>query len=84
MERQGLISTKKDMARKNWLRVSLTKKGEEALEHWATTTEVPDALSVLSKTEREALRTGTKRLHSKGVELLRRFQHDPYSEPLFW
>jgi DNA-binding MarR family transcriptional regulator len=84
MEAQGLLSTKKDMKRKNWLRLSLTKKGEEALKRWSTATETPDALSVLSAKEREALNATTKKLHSEGLELLRRFRPDPYSEPLFW
>src|SRR5512136_2087467 len=48
METQGLLSTKKDMKRKNWVRVSLTKKGQEAVKLWATATEVPDAFSCLS------------------------------------
>jgi DNA-binding MarR family transcriptional regulator len=84
METQGLLTTKRDMKRKNWVRVSLTKKGEEALKRWATATVVPDALSCLSKKEAEALYTITKKLHNRGLELLRQMQPDPYSEPLFW
>ena len=84
MEAQGLVSTKKDMKRKNWLRVSLTKKGEEALKRWATATVVPDALDCLSKKEQETLFTITKKLHARGLELLRDMQPNPYSEPLFW
>jgi DNA-binding MarR family transcriptional regulator len=84
METQGLVSTKKDMKRKNWLRVSLTKKGEEALKRWSTATVVPDALNCLSKKETEMLYAITKKLHNKGLELLRQMQPDPYAEPLFW
>lgn len=84
MEAQGLVSTKKDMKRKNWLRVSLTKKGEEALKRWSTATMVPDALNSLSKKEQESLYTITKKLHNRGLELLRQMQPDPYAEPLFW
>ena len=84
MEAQGLVSTKKDMKRKNWLRVSLTKKGEEALKRWSTATVVPDALNCLTKKETEMLYTITKKLHNKGLELLRQMQPDPYAEPLFW
>ena len=84
MESQGLVSTKKDMKRKNWLRVSLTKKGEEALKSWASATTVPDSLNVLSKKEVEALQTITRKLHNRGIELLRQMQPDPYAEPLFW
>ena len=84
MEAQGLVVTKKDLERKNWLRLSLTRKGEAALRRWSTATMVPDALSCLSKKEMEALYTITQKLHNKGLELLRKMQPDPYSEPLFW
>ncbi len=84
METQGLLTTKRDMKRKNWLRVSLTKKGEEALKRWASANTVPDALSCLSKKESEALYTITKKLHNRSLELLRQMQPDPYAEPLFW
>jgi len=84
MEVQGLVSTKKDMERKNWVRVSLTKKGDEAYRRWSTSTKVPDALSVLSKKEKEALRTITQRLHWEGLGLLREMQRSPYDVQLFW
>ena len=84
METQGLVSTKKDMKRKNWLRVSLTRKGEEVLKRWAKSTSVPDALGSLSKEESKMLYTITKKIHIRGLELLRKMQPDPYAEPLFW
>src|SRR5512137_2634821 len=83
MEVQGLVTTKKDMKRKNWLRVSLTKKGDEAVKLWANATEVTDVRSCLSKRESEALYTITKKLHSKSLEALRNMQPDPYAERLF-
>jgi len=84
MEARGLMSTRKDMKRKNWVRLSLTKKGEEALKRWSTATMVPDALSCLSKKEREVLDTITQKLHKKGLELLREIQPNPYSEALLF
>jgi DNA-binding MarR family transcriptional regulator len=85
METQGLLTTKRDVKWENWVRVSLTKKGEEAIERWSTTTMVPDVtFSCLSKKERDMLFTITKKLHNKSLELLRQVQPDPYSEPLFW
>ena len=84
MEAQGLVTTKRDMKRKNWLRVSLTKKGEEALKQWVAASEVPDIMSCLTKRESEALYTITKKLHNKALEMLRKMQPDPYAEPLFW
>ena len=84
METQGLLTTKRDLKRKNWLRVSLTKNGEEALKRWSTATIVPDAISCLSKKESDALYTITQKLHNRSLELLRQMQPDPYAEPLFW
>jgi len=84
MEAQELVSTKKDLKRKNWVRVSLTKKGEKAVKIWANTHEVPDTVFSLSKKETDALYSITDKLHNRSLEMLRKFQPDPYREPLFW
>jgi len=85
MEAQGLVTTKKDMKRKNWLRVSLTRKGEEALKLWANATEVPDILSCLSKRETETMYTASRKVHAKGMELLRKMQSNPFdTEAELW
>jgi len=84
MEVQGLVSTKKDMERKNLVRVSLTKKGEKAVKGWVTATVVPDVMGSLSKKEADALNKATQKLHSGGLELLRKMQRDSRGEPLFW
>jgi DNA-binding MarR family transcriptional regulator len=85
MEDNGLVKTKRDLQRKNWLRVSLTTKGDEALQRWPTATMVPDTVvSALSKKELETVHLVTKKLHAAGLKLLRQMQPDPYAEPLFW
>jgi DNA-binding MarR family transcriptional regulator len=84
MEAQGLVSTKRNLKRKNWLRVSLTKKGEEAVERWSTTTTVADTFSCLSKRESEAFYKTTQKLHIEALKVLRQMQPDPYAEPLSW
>ena len=85
MEAQGLVSTKKDMKRKNWLRVSLTKKGEEALKLSASATEVPDLLSCLSKEDTEAMYAVSQKLYAKSLELLRKMQSSPFdTQPYLW
>ena len=84
MESQGLLTTRRDLKRKNWVRVSLTKKGEEAIKGWVTATMVPDIMGSLSKKEADALYKATQKLHNGGLELLRKMRPDPYSEPLFW
>jgi DNA-binding MarR family transcriptional regulator len=85
MEAKGLLKTRHDLKRKNWLRISLTSKGEEALQRWPTVTVVPDTLtSSLSKRELETLRATTKKLHAVGLKLIREMQNDRYAEPLLW
>jgi MarR family multiple antibiotic resistance transcriptional regulator len=84
MESQGSVSTKRDMKRKNWVRVSLTKKGEEAVKGWVAATVVPDIMDSLPKKEAEALDRATQKLHNRGLGLLRKMRPDPYSEPIFW
>src|SRR5512136_854895 len=85
METQGLVSTKKDMKRKNWVRVSLTKNGEEAVKLWANATEVPDILSCLKKNETEMMYAASRKIHAKGLELLRKMQPDPFdTEAFLW
>ena len=81
METRGLVSTNRDLKRKNWVRVSLTRKGEEAMKRWATATEVPDDVFCLSKREATALHMITKKLHQRSLGMLRKMQPDPYSEP---
>src|SRR5512139_57056 len=84
MEKRGLVSTKRDLKRKNWVRVSLTKKGDEALKRWYATTVVPDAFSSLSEEEVQIFRTVTDRLRARSLELIRQLNRDHYDELLFW
>ena len=84
METQGLVSTKKDLKRKNWVRVSLTKKGREALKLWATKTMVPDVMSCLSKKEADMLLVIIERLKKRYREVLRGVKTAPSSDALLW
>jgi len=83
MEAQGLVKTTKDLRRKNWVRVSLTKKGEEAHKRQMTQKAARDATSCLSKKEIDALNAICKKLRANGAELIRQMQPSPYSDPLF-
>jgi DNA-binding MarR family transcriptional regulator len=83
MEAQGLVSTKKDMKRKNWVRVSMTKKGEEAFKSQWSQRAAMNVTSCLSQKDNQALDAMCKKLHRKGTELIREMQPSPYSEPLF-
>ena len=80
MEAQGLVKTKKDLQRKNWVRVSLTKKGEQAFERqWSAKTTM-NVTSCLSKKENDELDAICKKLRSKGAELIRNLQPSPYTD----
>jgi DNA-binding MarR family transcriptional regulator len=83
MEAQGLVKTTKDLARKNWVRVSLTRKGDEAFKRQMNEKTARNATSCLSKKEIDALNTICKRLRAKGAELIRQMQPGPYSDSLF-
>jgi len=83
MEDQGLVNTTKDLQRKNWVRVSLTKKGEEAFKRQLGARTSLNAISCLSENEIDTLHTTCKKLRVKGIELIRQMQRGPYSDPLF-
>jgi DNA-binding MarR family transcriptional regulator len=83
MEAQGLVKTTKDLQRKNWVRVSLTKKGEEAYKRQMTQKAAREATSCLSKNEIDALNAICKKLRAKGAELIRQIQPSPYSDSRF-
>jgi DNA-binding MarR family transcriptional regulator len=83
MEAQGLVNATKDLQRKNWVRVSFTKKGEDAFKRQLSARTSLNAASCLSKQEIDTLNATCKKLRVKGVELIRQMQRDPYSDPLF-
>jgi len=83
MEAQGLVKTNRDLQRKNWVRVSLTKKGEVAFKRQLSARTSLNATSCLSKKEIDALNATCKKLRVKGFELIRQMQRGPYSDSLF-
>jgi DNA-binding MarR family transcriptional regulator len=85
MEVNGLLKTSRDLKRRNRVRVSLTKSGEEAYYSWLSATGVPNGVwACLSREELDMLRTITRKLRDKGIELLQQMESDTYDEPLFW
>ena len=83
MEAEGLIKTTRDMERKNWVRVSLTRKGREAWERQAGERTARSATACLSETELDQLSAICKKLRNRGAELVRQMQPSPYRDPLF-
>ena len=82
MEAQGLVSTKKDMRRKNWVRVSLTKKGQEAFNRQITQKLTRNVTSCLSKKEKNAIAPICDKLRVHAAQMIRQMQLDPYSDLL--
>jgi DNA-binding MarR family transcriptional regulator len=83
MEANGLVKTTRDLKRKNWLRVSLTKKGDEAFKRQWSEKATMNVTSCLSKREEDELNAICKKLHGKAAELIRDLQPTPYGETLF-
>jgi len=82
MEEQGLIKKTKDLKRKNLVRVSLTKKGEELFKRLLGERVVINITSCLSKKELDTLNELTDKLFERTIELLREMQPYPYSTTL--
>ena len=79
MEKDGLVRKTRDLGKKNLVRVSLTKKGEEALKQLARVRVVPKVTSYLTKQERDTLKVCLEKLRAKAFEILRELQPYPYS-----
>ena len=82
MEKQGLIKKTKDLKRKNLVRVSLTKKGEEFFKRLLSERVVINITSCLSKKELDTLNELTDKLFERTIELLREMQPYPYGTTL--
>lgn len=78
MEDQGLIKKTKDLKRKNLVRVSLTKKGEELFKRQLGERVVINITSCLSKKELDTLNELTDKLFERTIEMLREMQPYPY------
>ncbi len=70
MEKAGLIVKTKDLKRKNMVRVSLTKSGEQAYEQSIKRESIHQIMASLSKEERELLRSGLRVLRKKALQEL--------------
>jgi len=82
MEADGLLKTAKDLKRKNWVRVSLTKKGQEAFNRQITQKLTRNVTSCLSKKEKNAIAPICDKLRVHAAQMIRQMQLDPYSDLL--
>jgi len=74
MEKDGLVRKSRNLDKKNLVRVSLTEKGEEALERLASAMFVPKITSHLTKQERKTLKVCLEKLRTRAFELIRELQ----------
>jgi len=79
MEEQGLVRKSKDLGKKNLVRVTLTKEGEQAYEQTLSVKVYPKILSRLSKKELNSLKVYLDKLHAGAFEAIKALQPLPYS-----
>jgi len=79
MEEQGLVRKSKDLRKKNMVRVTLTKEGEQAYEQTLGVKVYPKILSRLSKKELTSLKVYLDKLHAGAFEAIKALQPLPYS-----
>jgi len=82
MEARDLVKKTSDLKRKNLVRVSLTKKGEEAFKRQLSERTVMNITSCLSEKDLGTLDSLLDKLYAKGLELLRERQPYPYGTTL--
>ena len=70
MEKHGLIKRTKNMERKNYIRITLTGKGEKALRQAMKQTETAQVLSKLSAVQQKQLKTTLTALKEAGMKEL--------------
>jgi len=78
MEDKGLVKKSKDLEKKNLVRVTLTKKGEQAFHQQWDARIVPKITSFLSKKELDNLEECLNKLEGKALGLIRDLQPLPY------
>ena len=79
MEEQGLVRKSKDLGKKNLVRVTLTKEGEQAYQQTLGVKVYPKILSCLSKKELNSLKVYLDKLHAGAFEAIKALQPLPYS-----
>jgi len=70
MEKAGLVTKVKDMDKKNWIRVTITEKGQQAYHKAVKRESLRNIMSTLSNEERKALRGYLKILRDRALKEL--------------
>lgn len=71
MEKEGLTRRVKDLQRKNWVRVEITEKGEDAYQRSLESNGVQEIMSSLLPGEQVTLQAYVKTLQNKAIKKLR-------------
>ena len=80
MEKRGFVKTSKDLHRKNLIRVSLTEKGQHALDLSSKVDSLRRIFSPLSEEQRQQLRSCLEMVFFKGQEEIGMKKH-PFLPP---
>jgi DNA-binding MarR family transcriptional regulator len=78
MEKNGLVTKKRDLKRKNLVRVSLTPKGKQALGRLRGARETARITTCLTGEEIESMTACADKLRARAVEIIRKIQPLPY------
>ena len=70
MVKKGLVERKKDLNKKNWVRVCITEKGKEVYEQTVKRESIHYIMSDLSEEQRQKLREILELLRDKGLDWL--------------
>jgi len=70
MAKAGLVKRTKDLHRKNWVRVTLTDKGQQAYKQALKRKSVQKIMSSLSDAERQKLKSLLEIMRNKGLKEL--------------
>jgi DNA-binding MarR family transcriptional regulator len=70
MAKAGLVKRTKDLHRRNWVRVTLTEKGQQAYKQALKRKSVQKIMSSLTESERQKLKSLLETLRNKGLKEL--------------
>jgi DNA-binding MarR family transcriptional regulator len=78
MEKAGLVERVKDMPRKNWVRIKMTKKGQQTYKQSLKRKSIHQIMGGLSAAEREQLNSILLKLRAKAAKVLNYKQKIPF------
>jgi DNA-binding MarR family transcriptional regulator len=80
MEKAGLLVKVKDLPKRNWIRITLTEKGQKAYEQSLKRKSIHQIMGCLSKEEYEQLTSILIKLRNKATKVLDYKQKVPFPQ----